>query len=444
METKRFIGNDMPRIYERVRREYGPDAVIVRTRSLHREGAEALIEVIAAPPEDGDGLPMPLQTTLIAGALERAVQPSRSLTVGDLEELAAREEEQERTLAERLEEFDEEDPPSETPEWLEGFVGSAPPPSARSADPRSSGQTGGSRFALPTAPIKPLPPAEWSARPRPAALRGSGGETMNEGASIVSLPSRGSGEPSVDGLSGRFLAAGFSARAAQILARQARAGDSPAHVLASYLESREVRYPEEHRTAMISVQGPVGSGRTTALMRMALDCGDSGRSTLLVAADGVHVAAREQVRAYAEATGLDSVSAFEPHDIIRSATRGAAGTCLFVDTPAGSWQSPAIAGIPHFAYLALPAVWSRDALEGAIGELSMTAFAGAILTFTDLSTDLTPVLSLLVESGLGIAFLSSSRDVSTGIEVADPLTLGSGIFTTPTRESTNGRLFATA
>ena len=51
MEPKRFIGNDMTRLYEKVRREFGPDAVIVRTRTLLRDGADPLIEILAAPPE---------------------------------------------------------------------------------------------------------------------------------------------------------------------------------------------------------------------------------------------------------------------------------------------------------------------------------------------------------------------------------------------------------
>jgi flagellar biosynthesis GTPase FlhF len=61
-----------------------------------------------------------------------------------------------------------------------------------------------------------------------------------------------------------------------------------------------------------------------------------------------------------------------------------------------------------------------------------------------LAVSLTPALSLLVESELGVAFLSSGRDVATGIAVADPFTLASGVFTTSTRETTNGRLAVTA
>jgi flagellar biosynthesis GTPase FlhF len=67
-----------------------------------------------------------------------------------------------------------------------------------------------------------------------------------------------------------------------------------------------------------------------------------------------------------------------------------------------------------------------------------------VLTFTDLATDLSPALSLVVTACLGVAFLSSGRDVSAGIALADPAVLASGIFNTRSRESTDGRLVATA
>ncbi|MGE5594403.1 MAG: hypothetical protein ACM3S1_00040, partial [Hyphomicrobiales bacterium] len=91
METKRFIGNDMRRLYERVRDEFGPDAIIVRTRSLLREGAEPLIELVAAPPPAEPELALDLQWKMVDGALGRLQIARPQATIGDLEDLAARE-----------------------------------------------------------------------------------------------------------------------------------------------------------------------------------------------------------------------------------------------------------------------------------------------------------------------------------------------------------------
>ena len=68
----------------------------------------------------------------------------------------------------------------------------------------------------------------------------------------------------------------------------------------------------------------------------------------------------------------------------------------------------------------------------------------AYSSFADLATDLVPVLSPIVDSQLGLACLSSTRDVRIGFAVANPLTLASGIFTTFTGERADGRIVASA
>jgi flagellar biosynthesis GTPase FlhF len=248
--------------------------------------------------------------------------------------------------------------------------------------------------------------------------------------------------PVAPGVAGRLLAAGFSAGAANAVAnRHPELGD-PEQALAEFLASREARYPVEGRTAIITIQGAPGSGRTTALMRMALDCADAGRPAVLVAADSARTGGREQVHAYGEAIGVDVYDAFSPQDLVHVVTAAPKGTCVFVDVPAGRWSPPPMPGVQHFQYAALPAHWNASVVSAHLSGRADTA--GVVITFSDLATDLIPAISLVVETGLGIAFLSSGRDVATGIDVADPLTLASGAFTTSSRETTNGRLVATA
>ena len=472
METKRFIGNDMPRIYERVRREFGPDAVIVRTRSLLREGAEPLIEVLAAAPESEHELTLDLQSSLIGGALAR-VQSSRELTIGDLEDLVAREAA-----------YEARDTPPPTPLTLPlsstfhrphlraSQSRRRPPPYPRCSKPPGPDpiqaildELRGRPDALPPQANVPVPkpaparrfpqlpdvdpngpPAnDWASRPRPAIItRTRRPDTTTEApAAMHPLPTAIYDTQVPRSLHAQLTAAGLSARAADTIIRSA-ANAEPADALAAALALHEATYPDEGRTALISIQGAPGAGRTTALMRMALDCADSGRRALLLAADGSHTAGREQVRAYGDALGIEVIDVFEPGDVVRAAGQAPRGTCLFVDVPSGPWHAPAMPGVQHFAYAALPAHWQPEPVRTALHDLSATSLTGAVLTFTDLATSLSPVLSLVVESGLGLAFLSSSRDVGAGIAVADPAALASGIFTTPTRESTDGRLVATA
>lgn len=466
METKRFIGNDMPRIYDRVRREFGPDAVIVRTRSLLREGAEPLIEVLAAPPEAEHELSLEMQRVLIGGALSR-VTSSDELTVGDLEDLVAREAAFDAPhapppLAHHIDPRPGPAAPSHPgPAFLPPSINE--PPTAPAADPvqaildeiraRSQAESPAPnadttldpirRFPpLPDIPAEPAPANDWASRPRPAIITRPRKPQPEEPAARFAPPPQA---PRVGHtVHNKLTAAGLSQRAADAILLHANQGATASAALQSVLESREVRYPDEARTAIISIQGAAGSGRTTALMRMALDCADAGRRALLLAADGSHVAGREQVRAYGEAIGIDVIDIFEAGDIVRAAGKAPRGACLFVDAPCGPWQAPAIPGVDHFAYAAIPAHWQAQAAAAALAELPADGMSGAVLTFTDIATTLSPAISLVVESGLGLAFLSSSRDVGAGIAVADPASIASGIFTTSTRESTDGRLVATA
>jgi flagellar biosynthesis GTPase FlhF len=452
LETKRFIGNDMPRIYDRVRREFGPDAVIVRTRSLLREGADPLIEVLAAPPEAEYELSLEMQRVLIGGALAR-VESSRELTVGDLEDLVARESALDTAYGapSAVAPLDAPWPlpapapaPVNEPEYdpVQAIIDElrGAPRDEQSAEPAPDPAR---RFPrLPDVPAEAPPANDWASRPRPAIITRRRPSQPDEPAARMApppAPARAS-----HALHAELTAAGLSQRAADAILLHAVPGASAHDALRAVLESRAVRYPAEGHTALISIQGGAGSGRTTALMRMALDCADAGRRAVLLAADGGHVAGREQVRAYGEAIGIEVIDIFDPGDIVRSVGHALRGACLFVDAPAGPWQAPPIPGVDHFGYVAIPAHWQGHVAAAAIDALPSETMAGAVLTFSDIATTLSPAVSLVVESGLGLAFLSSGRDVGTGIDVADPATLASGIFTTFTRESTDGRLVATA
>ncbi|MGE0600544.1 MAG: hypothetical protein AB7J35_15455 [Dehalococcoidia bacterium] len=447
METKRYIGNDMTRIFSRVRRELGPDAVIVQTRSLMRDGADPLIEVLAAPSDGGeDALTLALQRVLVEGSLERAETGSRAraMTIGDLEDIAVREQRDREVQYEFDQAMAEQAPPPE-PEWFEGFVsteGNGLPPQIAALmfedeaieheDVRNTIEP----FSVP--PTSAPEPIQWSPRPRIVP------SSPNPGPAPTPKNAPRSFSPVEPGVAGSLIVAGFSATAANLVAAAADPNATPEVALGAALEAARIEYPVENRTAMITIQGAPGSGRTTALMRMALDCADSGRDAILVAADSSHAGGRAQVHAYGEAIGLPVFDAFSPKDLVGAVTRAPKGACVFIDVPAGRWSPPPLPGIAHFVYLAVPAHWQPAAIEAELSEFDSAACSGAILTGTDIATSLTPALSLLIESQLGVAFLSSGRDVATGIGIADPFTLASGVFTTSTRETTNGRLAVTA
>lgn len=433
----------MARIFVRVRSELGPDAVIVSTRSLMREDADPLIEVIAAPAGSEAEISVAMQRSIAQGLLAR-VETSRGLTIGDLEDLASRE-----RIQSAPEPVWEAPLAAAEPEWLEGFVPAPPRPAYETAfedseygESELEGEDAGGfqdsiePFHAPH--VAPPPPMEF--RPRPKIVTRPRPEAPQAPQAPAAEVERFA--PMPPGVASRLLAAGFSSEAANAVANRHPELVDAEQALGEFLASRVAQYPVEGRTAIITIQGAPGSGRTTALMRMALDCADAGRHAILVAADMARTGGREQVHAYGEAIGVQVFDAFAPQDLVHAITKAPKGACIFVDVPAGRWAPPPIPGVQHFPYAAIPAHWNSAVSARQLAGAAESA--GAVITFSDLATDLIPALSLVVETGLGLAFLSSGRDVATGIEVADPLTLASGVFTTRTRETTNGRLVATA
>jgi len=239
-----------------------------------------------------------------------------------------------------------------------------------------------------------------------------------------------------------LLEAGLTDLAASTVAEACPSGTDPQTALARAIEDLPVSYPDEGTTALISIQGPAGAGSTTALLRMALDCADAGRETRLIAADASQAGRREQLHAYGAAMGIQVFDAFEPASLLRQVARAPRGACLFVDAGEAPWSPPSGLASRHYAYLALPAHWNPRVLHRHLEGIPLHEFSGVVPTFADLATDLSPVLSLAIETRLGLAFLSSGRDIATGITVADPFTLASGVFTTPTGDRTDGRLAA--
>ncbi len=307
METKRFIGSDLRRLYDRIRRELGPDAMVIHTRSLMREGASPLTEILAAAPEGTAGLSLESQQTVLHALLARLEAEPRPLTVGDLEDLAARD---------ALHQADSPPPlpepgpvPGIEPEWLTGLLPGAPG--------RPDGILARAREQLSQLPDEPPPAFEWQVRP-PIEV------TPRARLSREERPAR---TESARSMFDSLIAAGLSPAAARVVLETAPGESNSYRALAATLERRAVRYPEEGQTALITIQGPVGAGKTTALVRMALDCIDAGREALLVAADTAHVGARAQVHAYAEATGLPVDDAFDQREVARSVARARRGAC---------------------------------------------------------------------------------------------------------------------
>lgn len=384
MDAKRYIGSDLTRLFTRVERELGPDAVIVRTRTLLRDGGPPLIEVVAAPgPGHAD---LELASAVTDSIIQRVTAIDPNLTVGELEDIIARES------------------------------------AALEGEEKAEGGEGG----------EPLPSAPPEGAPSPRATE-------------APLPMRLAFEPPSERrpLAEALRASGFTPAAAEAVARLAAGAADVEEAVAASLAALEVRFPPEEETALLTMAGGPASGRTSALVRLALDCVDAGRPAVLVAADWERAGAFAQLQAYARALGIRLMDGRDTQAVAKAVSRARPGTCFFVDTPVGGWNG-APPGAMVYRYLVIPAHWHPAALRTLVAPHIRGRLAGVALTFVDAATDLSPALSLAFEAGAGIAFLCSGRDIASGVRDADPRALASGIRPDASRERTDGHLAATA
>lgn len=376
MEVRRFIGSDLKRLFARIERELGPDAIIVRTRTLLREGGPPLVEVVAtAGPGDVD---LELAQAVTESIIQRVTAVDPHITVGELEDIIAR-------------------------EWA-----------ALSGEPSDSAE----EVAATAAPE----PAERDPVPIALELR-----QLND-------------EPPI---AEELRSWGLSEEAVEAVCRRATGAADARAAIERALASVDARFPEEAETAFLTMVGGPGSGRTVALMSLALDCLDAGRPAVLVAADSERAGALAQLRAYGDALGIPVVDGRDERALLRAVRRAQTGTCFFVDTPASGWDGTYL-GLPVYRYLVVPAHWRECALAALVAPHTSAPLAGAVISFADIATDLTPALSLVLAAGVGLAFLSSGRDIATGVIEADPAAIASGIRRNGSRERTDGRLAATA
>lgn len=430
METKRFVGNDVIRLYDRVRREFGADAVIVRTRTLMREGAAPLVELTAGPaPLVGERIPLSTQEGVLQGALGRLEEEQPGLTVGQLEDRLFRSDGTGAGAAPLA-------PDEDLAAWVESFA-----TDRAASQPSGYGSNPGTRLRL--QPLEEMPPTEvpqpaWAPRERPAVLAHPHNEAVRKDA-VIELSARRA-QPDRATLAAELQNLGFGPRAAQMIAENTRSL-SVRGAVAEFLAQRPVRNPDDGRTSLITVEGIAGSGRTTALMKMAVECLDGGTPAVLVAADESR---RDEVYAFGVVLGLPVYDATDADDVALVMNAVPEGACVFADVPPGRWHAPQLAAGTHYAYLAIPADRNPRALTLALAGMNAREFAGGLLTFTDAAANVNPGLSLVIEAGLGVAFMSDGSDVSTGIRVTDASMLASGILTTPTRETTDGRTAVTA
>jgi flagellar biosynthesis protein FlhF len=181
--------------------------------------------------------------------------------------------------------------------------------------------------------------------------------------------------------------------------------------------------------AVVAVVGPPGSGKTTAIVKLAIQYGlSSRRPTAIISADGYRVGATEQLRMYAAAMGI-AFQAVETATALRQALEEHRNKGLvLIDTPgfapadmdAASDLARFLSSQPEIdVHLLLPATYRASNLAKVTQEFAMFGANKAMLTKLDEAESNGAALSHAILANLPVSFVTAGQRIPEDLKVAD-------------------------
>lgn len=183
-----------------------------------------------------------------------------------------------------------------------------------------------------------------------------------------------------------------------------------------------------------AVVGPPGAGKTSTLIKLAVQYGlTAKRPTLLISMDNLRVAAGEQLRSLAAIIGAGFVHVETPRALAQALEENPRKDLVLIDTPGyGPGEMDSAGDAARFlathpeidTHLVLPAPMKGRDLEAASKRFQM--FRPAKLIFTHLDETVSPgtAWNEAARSGVPISFLAAGQRIPEDLEEATSSRLG--------------------
>jgi flagellar biosynthesis protein FlhF len=186
--------------------------------------------------------------------------------------------------------------------------------------------------------------------------------------------------------------------------------------------------PESAR--ILSFVGPTGVGKTTTLAKLAARFALYHHKQVgLITIDTYRIGAVEQLRTYADITGMPIEVVMTPKDMPRTLERLADRELILVDTAGrNSKNSLHISELASFlallpsaeTFLVLSATTKMKDLKVIIENFRKTNFNRLIFTKLDETENFGALLNVACQTGLPLTYVTTGQNVPDDLEVANP------------------------
>ncbi|NOZ06864.1 MAG: flagellar biosynthesis protein FlhF [Chloroflexi bacterium] len=200
--------------------------------------------------------------------------------------------------------------------------------------------------------------------------------------------------------------------------------------LANLLPVKELSHRYDDHPPVMFVVGPTGVGKTTTIAKLAADYAlRKNIPVTLATTDTYRVAAIQQLETYGEILGLPVNVVYSPDELRDLAEKQTDNGIILVDTPGRSpFNSAELASLRSFlepvpnreVFLTLSACTKGADLEQAASRFGPMMPDGLLFTKLDETDAVGPLFNTVCRTGLPLTYVTTGQKVPDDIEIARP------------------------